>query len=70
MLYYTQRIERAQENDNKWWFILMLVFAVIFYIASLAGVVLLYVFFTEVSNFYAQANSTFFAIITRPVGVH
>lgn len=40
-------IERAQENDNKWWYVLMLVFSVIFYIGSLTAVILLYVFFTQ-----------------------
>ena len=43
------RIERAEENDNKAWYILMLVFSVIFYIGSAVAIILLYVFFTEVS---------------------
>lgn len=43
-------IERAQENDNKWWYILMLIFAIVFYVASLVAIILLYVFFTELSG--------------------
>ena len=45
-----RRIERAEENDNKAWYVLMLVFAVIFYVCALAGVILMYVFFTEVGQ--------------------
>ncbi len=44
------RIERAEESDNKWWYILMLVFSVVFYVGAFIGIVLLYVFFTEVST--------------------
>lgn len=43
-------IERAEESDNKCWYVLMLVFSVIFYIGSLVGIVLLYVFFTELHS--------------------
>lgn len=43
------RIERAEENDNKAWYILMLVFAIVFYVGSAIALILLYVFFTEVS---------------------
>ena len=42
------RIEKAEKNDNKCWYVLMLVFSVIFYVGSLAAIILLYVFFTEV----------------------
>lgn len=44
------RIERAEENDNKAWYVLMLIFAVIFYLGSLVAIILLYVFFTEVTT--------------------
>lgn len=44
------RIGKAEENENKMWYILMLVFSVIFYLCSLVGIVLLYVYFTEVSR--------------------
>ncbi|XP_064391329.1 serine incorporator 2-like isoform X2 [Halichondria panicea] len=43
-------IERAEENDNKAWYILMLVFSVIFYIGSAVAIILLYVFFTELAS--------------------
>ena len=44
-----RRIGRAEENDNKWWYVLMLVFSGVFYIGSLVAIILLYVFFTTVS---------------------
>ena len=44
------RIERAEENDNKCWYILMLVFSGVFYVGSLIAIILLYVFFTTVSQ--------------------
>lgn len=45
---FLNRIEKAQEKDNKWWYVLMLVFSIIFYLGSLISIILLYVFFTEV----------------------
>ena len=47
-LVYLHRIDRAEEKDNKLWYVLMLIFSVIFYVASLTAIILLYVFFTEV----------------------
>ena len=42
------RIEKAEEKDSKIWYVLMLIFSVIFYFGSLVGIILLFVFFTEV----------------------
>lgn len=42
------RIERAEENENRCWYVLMLVCSTVFYVGSLVGIILLYVFFTEV----------------------
>lgn len=44
------RIERAEENENKCWYVMMLVFSVVFYVGALIGIILLYVFFTEVQD--------------------
>lgn len=46
------RIGRAEENENRWWYVLMLVCSVVFYVGSLVGIILLYVFFTEVSKWF------------------
>jgi len=46
---YLIRIERAEENDNKWWYYLMLIVSIVLYVLSAVGIILLYVFFTEVS---------------------
>lgn len=47
--YVYNRIGRAEENDNKWWYVLMLIISAVFYIGSLVTIILLYVFFTTVS---------------------
>lgn len=43
-------IGRAEENDNKWWYVLMLIFSAVFYIGSLVAIILLYVFFTTLES--------------------
>lgn len=48
MSIFVNRIEKAEENDNKCWYVLMLIFSIIFYVGSLAAIILLYIFFTEV----------------------
>lgn len=54
------RIERAEENDNKAWYILMLVFSIVFYIGSAVAIILLYVFFTEVRpSFLLEAEHSY-----------
>ena len=52
------RIERAEENDNKWWYILMLTVSIVLYVMSLVGIILMYVFFIEVSYITTLLHST------------
>ena len=46
--FVTCRIEKAEESENKCWYVLMLLFSIVFYVGSLVGIILLFVFFTEV----------------------
>jgi len=48
LISFFHRIGYAEENDNKGWYIGLLIFSIIFYVGSLVGIILLYVFFTEV----------------------
>lgn len=50
------RIQRAEENENRCWYVLMLICSVVFYVGSLVGIVLLYVFFTEVRELLAKPS--------------
>lgn len=66
-------IERAEENDNKAWYVLMLVFSIVFYVGSVVAVILLYVFFTELSsctwNKIFITATLFFSIIVSVVAI-
>ena len=42
------RISKAHKNENNLWYVLMLLFAMAFLVASIIGTVLLYYFFIQV----------------------
>ncbi len=43
-------VEKMEENNSKVWYVLLLFFTLLMYIASITGIALLYVFFTQAAN--------------------
>eukprot|EP00794_Sanderia_malayensis_P013728 gene13728-15160_t len=43
-------VEKMEENNSKVWYVLLLISTLVMYIASIAGIALLYVYFTKAAN--------------------